>query len=165
MCAPLALMAASMALSAKANSDQVKAQNEAFDANAKAAHEAKIIEDIAANEDREVAETAASAEKLDRSLEGEKLKATAAVSAGEAGVSGNSINALMNTLQADVEKGNLITTQNLQLSQRGSERQLSSNRRSAQSRINSVAKGNKSAARLQIASDALSSYNSYNANK
>ena len=161
MCAPLVLMAASMAMSAKANSNQVKAQNAVFDANARAAHDAKIAEDKAVQEDQSVRDTAAAEEKVDRSLEGQQQIATASTSAGESGVSGNSVDALMNNLQAGVLKGNTTTTQNLELNKRGADRQLASNTRTAQSRINSVAKGNKSAARLRIAGDALNSYSGY----
>ena len=91
--------------------------------------------------------------------------ATASVSAAESGVSGNSVDALMNTLQAGVLKGNTITTQNLELAQRGSDRQLASNSRSASSRINSVARGNRSAANIKIAQSGLAAYNSYQSGK
>ena len=71
----------------------------------------------------------------------------------------------MNTLQAGVLKGNTITTQNLELAQRGSDRQLASNSRSASSRINSVARGNRSAANIKIAQSGLAAYNSYQSGK
>jgi hypothetical protein len=165
MCEPTTLMVLSMAMSAKANSDQVKAQDAAFDANQKAANAAKIAEDQAAQEDQAVRDTAAAQEKIDRSLEGTQLMSTASTAAAESGVSGNSIDALMNNLQAGVLRGNTTTTQNLELNQRGTNRQLASNTRSASSRINSVAKGNRSAANIRTAQSALSAYNTYNTGK
>lgn len=166
MCEPMTIMTlASLAMSAKANDNQVKAQDQAFEANQAAAHAAKLAEDTAAQEDQAVRDTAAANEIVDRNLEGKKQMATASVSAAESGVSGNSVDALMNTLQAGVLKGNTITTQNLELAQRGSDRQLASNSRSASSRINSVARGNRSAANIKIAQSGLAAYNSYQSGK
>lgn len=126
------------------------AQADAFDANAKAAHAAKVEEDRMVNEDAATADAAAAQEKIDRGLEGMKSSATALTSAGESGVSGNSIDALMGELDASVLRGNTTTTQNLELSQRGTQRQLASNKRTSQSRINSVAKPSRTATGLQI---------------
>lgn len=166
MCEPMTIMTlASLAMSAKANDNQVKAQDQAFEANQAAAHAAKLAEDTAAQEDQAVRDTAAANEIVDRNLEGKKQMATASVSAAESGVSGNSVDALMNTLQAGVLKGNTITTQNLELGQRGTNRQLASNSRSASSRINSVARGNRSAANIKIAQSGLAAYNSYQSGK
>ncbi len=137
------------------------AQADAYDANARAAHAAKVEEDRMAQEDAAVADAAAAQEKIDRGLEGMKSSATALTSAGESGVSGNSIDALMGELDASVLRGNTTTTQNLELSQRGTQRQLASNKRSAQSRINSVAKPSKAATALSIAGTAASTGASY----
>jgi hypothetical protein len=137
------------------------AQADAFDDNARAAHAAKVEEDRMVQEDAAVSDQAAAQEKIDRGLEGMKASSTALTSAGESGVSGNSIDALMGELDASVLRGNTTTTQNLELSQRGTRRQLASNKRTAQSRINSVAKPSKSATALSIAGTVASTAASY----
>jgi hypothetical protein len=160
MCHP-ALLIAGGSMQAMGTLQGHNAQADAFDANAKAAHAAKVEEDRMAQEDSAVTDQAAAQEKIDRGLEGMKSSATALTSAGESGVSGNSIDALMNELDASVLRGNTTTTQNLELSQRGTQRQLASNRRTAQSRINSVAKPSKSATALSIAGTVASTAASY----
>lgn len=127
------------------------AQADAFEANAAAANAAKVLEDAAVNEDLALKEQAAAEEKIARGLEGMKQSATARTSAGESGVSGNSVDALMNELNAGVLRGNTMTSRNFQIDQIGAKRQLDSNTRTAQSRINSVAKPSKAATGLQIA--------------
>ena len=127
------------------------AQADAFKANAAAANAAKVLEDQAVNEDLALKEQAAAEEKIARDLEGMQKTATARTSAGESGVSGNSVDALMNELNASVLRGNTMTSRNFALDQIGAKRQLESNRRTAQSRINSVAKPSKAATGLQIA--------------
>ena len=162
MCHP-ALIIAGGAMSVAGTVMGHNSQSKAFDENAKAAHAAKVEEDRMAQEDSAVADTAAVQEKIDRGLEGMKSSATALTSAGESGVSGNSIDALMNELDASVLRGNTTTTQNLELSQRGTQRQLASNKRSAQSRINSVAKPSKAASALSIAATVASTAGAYGA--
>ena len=110
-----------------------------------------IAKDEAANEDLALKQQAAAEEKIARGLEGMKQSSTALVSAGESGVSGNSVDALMNELSAGVLRGNTMTSRNLEIDQIGAKRQLESNKRTAQSRINSVAKPSKTATGLQIA--------------
>ena len=127
------------------------AQADAFEANANAAVDAKIIEDAAVNEDLALQQQAAAEEKINRSLEGQQKKATALVSAGESGVSGNSVDALVNELEAGVLRGNTMTSRNFAVDQLSAQRRLDSNKRTAQSRINSVAQPNKLATGLQIA--------------
>jgi hypothetical protein len=162
MCEPMTIMAlSSAALSVAGSVKSHNAQAGAFDDNTKAAHAAKVEEDRMAQEDSAVTDQAAAQEKIDRGLEGMKSSATALTSAGESGVSGNSIDALMNELDASVLRGNTTTTQNLELSQRGTQRQLASNKRTAQSRINSVAKPSKSATALSIAGTLASTAASY----
>lgn len=160
MCHP-ALIIAGGAMSVAGTLKGHNAQADAFDANAREAHAAKIEEDRMVQEDAAVADAAAAKEKIDRGLEGMKTSATALTSAGESGVSGNSIDALMNELDASVLRGNTTTTQNLELSQRGTQRQLASNRRTAQSRINSVAKPNRAATALSIAGTVASTAAAY----
>ena len=160
MCHP-ALLIAGGSMQALGTLQGHNAQADAFDDNATAAHAAKVEEDRMAQEDSAVTDQAAAQEKIDRGLEGMKSSATALTSAGESGVSGNSIDALMNELDASVLRGNTTTTQNLELSQRGTQRQLASNRRTAQSRINSVAKPSKSATALSIAGTVASTAASY----
>lgn len=126
------------------------AQADAYEANAAAANAAKVLEDEATLADLAQKETAAAEEKIARGLEGMKQTSTALVSAGESGVSGNSVDALMNELNAGVLRGNTTTSRNFELDQMGAKRQLESNKRTAQSRINSVAKPNKVATALQI---------------
>ena len=127
------------------------AQADAFKANAAAANAAKVLEDEAVNAELGLKEQAAAEEKIARGLEGRKKIATARTSAGESGVSGNSVDALMNELNASVLRGNTMTSRNFAIDQIGAKRQLESNRRTAQSRINSVAKPSKAATGLQIA--------------
>ena len=62
----------------------------------------------------------------------------------------------MNELNAGVLRGNTMTSRNFQIDQIGAKRQLDSNTRTAQSRINSVAKPSKAATGLQIAGAAAS---------
>ena len=126
-------------------------QAKAFEENAVAANNAKILEDSAANEDLALQQEAAAEEKINRGLEGQQQKATALVAAGEAGVSGNSVDALVNELEAGVLRGNTMTTRNFAVDQLGHQRRLDSNKRTAQSRINSVAKPSAVATGLQIA--------------
>ena len=130
------------------------AQADAFEANAQAALDAKAVEDSAANEDLALQDQAAAEEKINRSLEGQQKQATALVSAGESGVSGNSVDALLNELEAGVLRGNTMTSRNFAVEQLGTQRRLESNRRTAQSRINSVAKPSAVATGLQIAGTA-----------
>ena len=149
MCHPAAIIAGGV-MQGLGTLQGHNAQADAYDANARAAHAAKVEEDRMAQEDSAVADAAAAQEKIDRGLEGMKSSATALTSAGESGVSGNSIDALMGELNASVLRGNTTTTQNLELSQRGTQRQLASNKRTSQSRINSVAKPSRTATGLQI---------------
>lgn len=127
------------------------AQAEAYEANAAAANAAKVLEDEATNADLALKDQAQAEEKIARGLEGMKQSATAGVSAGESGVAGNSVDALMNELNAGVLRGNTMTSRNFAIDQIGAKRQLESNKRTAQSRINSVAKPSKTATGLQIA--------------
>jgi len=160
MCHPAVLIAGG-AMQALGTLQGHNAQADAFDDNARAAHAAKVEEDRMVQEDAAVSDQAAAQEKIDRGLEGMKASSTALTSAGESGVSGNSIDALMGELDASVLRGNTTTTQNLELSQRGTQRQLASNKRTAQSRINSVAKPSKSATALSIAGTVASTASSY----
>jgi len=129
-------------------------QAKAFEENAVAANNAKILEDSAANEDLALQQEASAEEKINRNLEGQQQKATALVAAGEAGVSGNSVDALVNELEAGVLRGNTMTTRNFAVDQLGTQRRLDSNKRTAQSRINSVSKPSVVATGLQIAGTA-----------
>jgi len=126
------------------------AQADAYEANAAAANAAKVLEDEATLADLAQKETAAAEEKIARDLQGMQQLATARTSAGESGVSGNSVDALMNELNAGVLRGNTTTSRNFAIDQLGAKRQLESNKRTAQSRINSVAKPSKAATALQI---------------
>ena len=127
------------------------AQADAFEANAATTNAAKILEDAAVNEELALKDTAHAEEKIARDLEGMKKTATAVVSAGESGVSGNSVDALMNELNAGVLRGNTMTSRNFEIDQIGAKRQMESNTRTAQSRINSVSKPSAVATGLQIA--------------
>lgn len=126
------------------------AQAEAFEANAAAALAANQLDNSAVNEELALKDQAQAEEKINRSLEGRQKTATALVSAGESGVSGNSVDALMNELNAGVLRGNTMTSRNFQIDQISARRQLEGNARTAQSRINSVAKPSKSGTALQI---------------
>lgn len=126
-------------------------QAKAYEANARAANQAKIYEDQAANEDLALKQQAAAEEMINRDMEARKKKSTAFASALESGVQGNSVDALLSELEASALRGNTITARNLEVDRRTAGRQLESNKRTAQSRINSVAKPSKAATGLQIA--------------
>jgi hypothetical protein len=147
MCHPAVIIGAQVLSAVQSHN----AKADAYGANANAAIDAKVLEDQAVNEDLALKQQAAAEEKINRSLEGRGKKATALVSAGESGVSGNSVDALLNELEAGVLRGNTMTSRNFAIEQQGANRQLESNKRTAQSRINSVAKPSKAATGLQIA--------------
>ena len=126
-------------------------QAKAYEANAAAANQAKIYEDQAANEDLALKQEIAAEEMINRDMEARKKKSTAFASALESGVQGNSVDALLSELEASALRGNTITARNLEVDRRTAGRQFESNARTAQSRINSVAKPSKTAAGLQIA--------------
>ena len=126
-------------------------QAKMFEANAKAANQAKIYEDQAVNEDLALKQEVAAEEMINRDMEARKKKSTAFASALESGVRGNSVDALLSELEASALRGNTITARNLEVDRRTAGRQFESNTRTAQSRINSVAKPSKTAAGLQIA--------------
>lgn len=101
---------------------------------------------------------AASANKFDYALEARSARATAEVAAGEAGVSGLSVEALLNDLSGRQGRFNDRTDQNRDMALDQIQAQKRGASRTARDRINSVAKPSLFDTGLRIAGAGLDAY-------
>jgi len=152
MCDPAtALAITSMAMSTASAMQAHRAQNKAFESNAKAANQAKMDEDRAINlqEAQEQEATAAQSIEQDRQTQGLAAKAT--VAGGESGGFLNN-NAVVQDIMRQGLESNTMSGQNLERTQAQlGEQRLGATSR-AQSRINSVSKASPMATALKIGS-------------
>lgn len=169
MCDPVSLIAATLGVAQTGMSyigqqQAAKAQNEMVRQNQKAAN-ANLVREYADVQTRQIQEEdAAAVQKQDISREARAARATTMAAAGEAGVSGLSIDALLAdvygkeaTAKDRVSQNTGFTTQNLT-------REMDGLKAKAQDRINSMpwATGpSPLAAALKIGGIGLDSYNSY----
>lgn len=169
MCEPFTLMATALGVAQTGMSfisaqQQAKAQNQMVRENQKAAN-ANLVREYADVQTRQIQEEdAAAVQKQDISREARAARATTMAAAGEAGVSGLSIDALLAdvygkeaTAKDRVSQNTGFTTQNLT-------REMDGLKAKAQDRINSMpwATGpSPLAAALKIGGIGLDGYNSY----
>lgn len=162
MCDPVTLMAAGLAMSVGSNVAGFVGQNKMAKQNAQNATEAAIL-DFEQLGLRRMEEEAAAATQLDESRrEALRVRSAAAVSAGEAGVSGNSVNQLLGAISAAQGRNANTIASNLRsrTAQLNVEGQAIST--GAQGRINSVPKGSLGSMLLNIGSDAVGHVSQFN---
>ena len=164
MCDPVSasLAVASFGMQAMAAQEQHKAQNKAYEQNAKLANKAKMDEDRMLNLQQAQEQEAAAQQQIEQNRQTQELGARAAVAGGESGGFLNN-NAVMQNIVRQGLEANTMTGQNLgrTTSQIGEERLGAKTR--AQSRINSVSKSSKKATNLAIAGSAVSTGAQYHA--
>lgn len=169
MCEPLSIMTAAFGIAQTATQfigaqQQAKAQNEMVRENQKAAN-ANLVREYADVQTRQLQEEdAAAVQKQDVSREARAARATTMAAAGEAGVAGLSVDALLAdvygkeaTAKDRISQNNGFTTQNLT-------REMDGLRAKAKDRINSMPWANGPspfAAALKIGGVGLDSYSSY----
>jgi len=171
MCEPISMAVASFAISAastvmdfQAQSQAAKEQNKYYEQNRLNALQAFTDNQNAMNQRIAQEQEAASAEKFENRLEAKSARATNEVAAGEAGVSGLSIEGLARDFAGKeqrmsdrIDQQTDWTTQQLQAEKRGDSFR-------ALDRINSVRRANKpnfAAAGLKIAAAGLDSFSTY----
>jgi hypothetical protein len=151
-------------MSASAQADAANAQNAAYTRNAELA--------LAAHRDaqadravRTIEEQDAAAQNLfEAGRETSKRRATAAVSAGEAGVGGVSVENLLSEYDRAYGEYETATRRQLDMNTSALTRSLEGNRATTQSRINSIQRRDGpsiAATLLSIGGDALSAYDRY----
>lgn len=158
MCDPTTIAITGLILTVGSEALSAKGQNDQSNANKAAATKAAIegSRDITLLEQQQQAvasQTIASADRQAR-----QAKALASVSAGEAGVAGASVDALLNGIDRDLAALKTTTHQNLDMTIAQLEREKISGRTTAQNRIAEVPSVNPFAVGLRIGGAAASTY-------
>tara|TARA_B110000305_G_scaffold237531_1_gene301054 strand:+ start:522 stop:1037 length:516 start_codon:yes stop_codon:yes gene_type:complete len=129
MCEPITL--AALALGAASSYSQVQGQKQQaktqakVQANASAAERQRYLQEVSSMRVQQGQEQVAAAQRISASArKAREARATARVSAGEAGVAGISVDALINDLTKQEAEFNFATQQQLQMNDVGREMQL-----------------------------------------
>jgi len=153
VCDPVTIIAgASLAIEAGSSIAGASAQNKASKANKAAAQQAMqdTWKDISLREVQEQDATSLTIMQADR--QARSADAVARVSAGEAGVSGASVDALIGDISAQASTFKVTQERNLDMTISQLQREKVSAKNVAQNRINAVPRANPFATGLQIAS-------------
>ncbi len=163
MCAPAALAIASFALEAGGQVAGYAAKNRAARANQAAAAQA-LSDQVTATNSREVQQTIQE-QQQQRSLQEQGLAATAMArtSAGEAGVEGASVDAVVQTIDEKRAEAQATNMANLDAEKQQNERERQSEMAGYQSRVNSVPGGNALDTALGIVGSGIGAATSYSA--
>lgn len=162
MCDPVTLMTAGLAMSVGSNVAGFVGQNKMAKQNAQNATEAAVL-DFEQLGLRRMEEEAAASQQLEESRrEALRVRSAASVSAGEAGVSGNSVNQLLGAISASQGRNANTIASNLRsrTAQLNVEGQAIST--GAQGRINSVPKGSLGGMLLDIGGEAVGHLTQFN---
>lgn len=158
MCDPTALAIGSLVIGAGSSVASHKAQNDASKANEKEAKRAmrEASKDISLQQVQQQDASARTIYEVDR--QARSSKALARVSAGEAGVSGASVEALLGDIDRKMGEFKTAEARNLDLVIDQLQREKVSGRQVAQSRIAQVPKASPFTLGLQIGAEAISFY-------
>ncbi|TWS94989.1 hypothetical protein [Reyranella sp. CPCC 100927] len=141
--ATFAVGAASAGASYTGQQSAAKAQNKQYAANAESARRA-ASESYASLQQRIDQERAATIdEQFQTAIDAKRAGATATVAAGEAGVNGHSIDALLADYKAQQGRFNANTQQNLRSTEGQLRQEMKGVQAQAETRINSVPRGQK----------------------
>jgi hypothetical protein len=161
MCEPVSmttLLATSLAMSTATQVAGQIGQAQQYNANAASALQSMQLANKQTNLGIQQSEAANSQKAQDQQVEMLKAAATARASAGESGVEGNSVDALIGDYHASEGRYlNDLSTQN-QWNRQQASVQKQGNVATAQRQINSVAKPDYLGAALRIGGDGLNSY-------
>jgi len=161
MCEPVSLttlFATTLAVSAASAGAGLIGQAQQYNANKNSAEQSFRLQNRQTNLGIQQSEAAASQRAQQTQTDMLKAAATAAASAGENGVSGNSVDALINDYHsAEGKYLSDLTTQN-QWNRAQADVQKQGQAANAQRQINSVAKPDFIGAALRVAGDGLNSY-------
>ncbi|MCK0197063.1 hypothetical protein MWN34_09075 [Ancylobacter sp. 6x-1] len=136
--AAIAIAAASSLVSYVGAAQQAKAQNQYYAQNAAAAQEAAVNQYAALGHKQEQERKAASLDLQQSNLEALKARSTTATGAGEAGVSGLSVDALIGDIFAQQGRKTEAITSNYAMTSDSIRAQMDEVQAQATSRINSV---------------------------
>ncbi len=175
MCDPITLAVSSFAIGAAqtvagyiGESQQAKMQNQMVRENQKAAN-ANLVREYADTQKRQIQEEdAASVQKQDIAREARAARATSMVAAGEAGVSGLSVDALIADVYGKEATAKDRISQNTGFTVDNLKSEMNGFKAKAQDRINSIPWANGPspfAAALKIGGSALGSYSNYQKGK
>lgn len=137
-----------------------KLQNEAYERNAQAAIDAKILEDAQMNQQFSQKQTKAAEEQIATDLETRKAASRAKVAEGESGGFLNN-NAIVQDIMRQGLEANTMTSRNLANEQAQLRFNQIASTQKASSRINQVAKADATSTGLQIASGLVDAGTSY----
>jgi hypothetical protein len=176
---PAVLLASTLAISAaSAGASFISAQQQAAaQAEAQAEHQERTAENArvaflnsAATENARIEEerAATSQDIFETGIQAKKARATAVTAAGEAGVSGISVDALLREFSATESRHNEAVRQNLAFSEAQSARNIEAARTGAKSAINRarpqpVSRPNFFGAALRFGGEALGAFGDFNA--
>lgn len=175
MCAPVAMAIASFAIGAAqtvvgfmGEQAAADAQNQYYAENAKAARQATVNQ-YAHQQNRIIQERrAASQEKQNATVDALKARATAKTAAGEAGVSGLSVDALVQDFYAQEGRYSNSIDNNFQMTSDYLRSEMESTQAQGQSRINSVRRATPPSflgAAIRIGATALDAFGTYHRSK
>lgn len=151
MCDPGTIVAgASLAIGVGSKLAESSAQNKAAAANKKASLAAMTEDWKALSLQEAQQQDAAQQSIMQADRQGRQADAVARVSAGESGVAGASVDALLGDLSAQVSAFKTTTARNLSSAEAQLQQEKAGSRAGAQSRINAVQPANPFATALQI---------------
>lgn len=156
--------AASSVMEYSAQSQQAKAQTAAYKQNIEASRSA-AVNSYAAQQNKQLqARAAASQDLQSNQIDAIKARSTATVAAGEAGVSGLSVDALMGDFYAQEGRYERTLDQNYQMQADAIRSEMDGTEAQAESRMHSMAPGSKPSfmgAAVRVAGSAVGSYSMY----
>ena len=168
MCDPLSMIgfgiaAASQVVSYQGQAVAAEQQNQLYRDNAARANQSARDQMFQTQQRMLQEQEAAASEKIDTSREARAAKATASVAAGESGVTGLSVDALMREFDGRAAEANDRIDQNTEWSMTQLNNEMKGIRANTEDRINSVQRAAKPSfwdAGLRIAGAGLDSYSS-----
>ena len=126
MCEPISIGLAMASMGAQIHGQKQQAKTQAkVQANASAAERQRYLQEVSSMRVQQGQEEVAAAQRVNESArKAREARATARVSAGEAGVAGLSVDALINDLTREEAEFNFATQQQLQMNDVGRSMQL-----------------------------------------
>jgi outer membrane PBP1 activator LpoA protein len=166
--ASFAMSAASQVVGFQAQGQQYEAQQQHYENNRAAANKA-AVETYASTQNRILQEQAAASDEAQKlNIESAKGRATAHVAAGEAGVAGLSVDALIGDFYGQQGRYERTLDNNLQMQSDYLRGEMDATTAQAEGRINSVDQGTPPSfadAALRIVGGGLDAYTGYRRNK
>lgn len=162
MCPPLVIAGIGAATSVAGALAKKSAQDQASAANAKSAKQALLADWQQLDLREQQTQDAASMSIMAADRAARQSKAIASVSAGESGVAGNSVDALLSTFNNDASQARVTTSRNLEDQLNQLQLEKGGAKAQEQSRIDAVQPGSGLLTALQIGGAGIGFANAYN---